>query len=36
MFLLESERIGVQKKEVEEKYRIADEQLKEANASYEK
>ncbi len=36
MFLLESERIGVQQKEVEEKYRIADEQLKEANASYEK
>lgn len=36
MFLLESKRIEEDQKEVEQKYHIADEQLKETNASYEK
>ena len=36
MFLLESDHIGTQLKETEEKYNIADEQLKETNATYEK
>ena len=36
MFLLESERIATQQKEVEEKYHIADEELQVANESYEK
>ncbi|MEE1027565.1 MAG: chromosome segregation protein SMC [Agathobacter sp.] len=36
MFILESERIATAKKDVEEKYKIADEQLKETNASYDR
>ncbi len=36
MFLLESDHIGTQLKETEEKYNIADEQLKETNATYER
>ncbi|MEE1100091.1 MAG: chromosome segregation protein SMC [Agathobacter sp.] len=36
MFILESDRIATSKKEVEEKYKIADEQLQEANASYDR
>ena len=36
MFLLEMERIETQTKEVEEKYKIADTQLKEDNEAYEK
>jgi chromosome segregation protein len=36
MFLLETERIDGQRKETEEKYRIADAELTETNASYEK
>jgi chromosome segregation protein len=36
MFLLESERIAVQQKDVEEKYKVADEELQETTASYEK
>ena len=35
MFLLESDRISVEKKEVEEKYQIADDEMKQVNASYE-
>ncbi|MCI5855934.1 MAG: chromosome segregation protein SMC [Agathobacter sp.] len=36
MFLLETARIEKQQKDVEEKYHIADEELKEANSSYDK
>ncbi len=36
MFLLESERISASQKEVEEKYKIADEELSETNATYQK
>ncbi len=36
MFLLETARIAIQKKEVDEKYAIADNELAETNASYEK
>ena len=36
MYLLESKQIESQQKEVEEKYKIADEQLKESNADYDK
>ena len=36
MFLLETARIAVQQKEVEEKYQIADAQLKETNEAYDK
>lgn len=36
MYLLESEQIESQQKEVEEKFRIADEQLAQSNADYEK
>ena len=36
MFLLETARIATQKKEVDEKYAIADNELAETNASYEK
>lgn len=35
MFLLETERIREAQKDVEQKYAVADEELKEANASYE-
>lgn len=35
MFLLETKRIEEQQKEVAGKYRIADDELKEANESYE-
>ena len=35
MFLLESDRISVEKKEVEEKYQIADDEMKQVNVSYE-
>lgn len=35
MFLLETERIAGDQKDVEEKYRIADDQLKESNTAYE-
>jgi chromosome segregation protein len=35
MFLMESERIATEQKEVEEKYRIADAQLQESNTAYE-
>ena len=35
MFLLETERIRASQKDVEQKYTVADEELKEANASYE-
>lgn len=35
MFLLEMERIETQTKEVEEKFKIADTQLKEDNEAYE-
>ena len=35
MFLLESDRISVEKKEVEEKYQIADDEMKQVNTSYE-
>ncbi len=34
MFLLETEHIAIQQKEIEEKYRIADEELQETNATY--
>ena len=36
MFLLETARIEKQQKDVEDKYHIADEELKEANTSYDK
>ena len=36
MFLMETERITQEQKEVEDKFRIADEQLKEQNAAYDK
>lgn len=36
LFLLESERIELEQKETEEKYRIADAQLKETNAAYDR
>lgn len=35
MFLLESERIATEKKDVEAKYKIADDEMKQVNASYE-